>query len=173
VEKNFNNQIDIILKNIKSLENCIKPASKYRLKSCIKREQEGSKGFNYFPELSKLINSNKKTDCKVRFNDIKRSLQNLASLDEGNASCQKLFVREIIFKVDAMTYENYKNGMFRVFIVLSIPLELVTYFQYDLSFANKFFYSLEILSQTLVIFGCIYLISLLIAKPFIGFMGKK
>jgi len=37
-----------------------------------------------------------------------------------------------------MTYENYKNGMFRVFIVLSIPLELVTYFQYDLSFVNKF-----------------------------------
>jgi hypothetical protein len=32
----------------------------------------------------------------------------------------------------SMTYENYKNGMFRVFIVLSIPLELVTYFQYDL-----------------------------------------
>ena len=72
-----------------------------------------------------------------------------------------------------MTYENYKNGMFRVFIVLSIPLELFTYFQYDLSFMNKFFYSLEILSQTLVIFGCIFLISLLIAKPFIGFMGKK
>jgi hypothetical protein len=72
-----------------------------------------------------------------------------------------------------MTYENYKNGMFRVFIVLSVPLELVTYFQYDLSFMNKFFYSLEILSQTLVIFGCIFLISLLIAKPFIGFMGKK
>ena len=72
-----------------------------------------------------------------------------------------------------MTYENYKKGMFRVFIVLSVPLELVTYFQYDLSFVNKFFYSLEILSQTLVIFGCIFLISLLIAKPFIGFMGKK
>ena len=72
-----------------------------------------------------------------------------------------------------MTYENYKNGMFRVFIVLSVPLELVTYFLYDLSFVNKSFYSLEILSQTLVIFGCIFLISLLIAKPFIGFMGKK
>ena len=52
-----------------------------------------------------------------------------------------------------MTYENYKKGMFRVFIVLSIPLELVTYFQYDLSFTNKFFYSLEILSQTLFFFG--------------------
>jgi len=72
-----------------------------------------------------------------------------------------------------MIYENYKNGMFRVFIVLSIPLELVTYFQYDLSLTNKFFYSLEILSQTLVIFGCIFLISLLVVKPFIGFIGKK
>ena len=72
-----------------------------------------------------------------------------------------------------MIYENYKKGMFRVFIVLSIPLELVTYFQYDLSFTNKFFYSLEILSQTLVIFWCIYLISLLVAKPFIGFLGKS
>ena len=86
---------------------------------------------------------------------------------------KKMFIRTIIFKVDVMTYENYKNGMFRVFIVLSVPLELVTYFQYDLSFVNKFFYSLEILSQTLVIFGFIFLISLLIAKPFIGFMGKK
>ena len=72
-----------------------------------------------------------------------------------------------------MTYENYKKGMFRVFIVLSIPLEIVTYFQYDLSFTNMFFYSLEILSQTLVIFGCIFLISLLVVKPFTGFMGKK
>ena len=72
-----------------------------------------------------------------------------------------------------MTYENYKNGMFRVFIILSIPLELVTYFQYDLSFTNMFFYSLEILSQTLVIFGCIFLISLLVVKPFIDFIGKK
>ena len=72
-----------------------------------------------------------------------------------------------------MTYENYKKGMFRVFIVLSIPLELVIYFQYDLSFANKFFYSLEILSQTLVIFWCIYLISLLVVKPFIVFLGKS
>ena len=89
VEKNFNNHIDIIFKNIKSLENCIKPASKYRLKSCIKRKQEGSKGFNCLPELSKLINSNKKMDCEVRFNDIKRSLQNLALFDEGNTICQK------------------------------------------------------------------------------------
>ncbi len=72
-----------------------------------------------------------------------------------------------------MTYENYKKGMFRVFIVLSIPLEIVTCFQYDLSFTNMFFYSLEILSQTLVIFGCIFLISLLVVKPFIGSMGKK
>ena len=85
-----------------------------------------------------------------------------------------LFLKKIIIlKVDAMTYENYKKGMFRVFIVLSIPLEIVTYFQYDLSFTNMFFYSLEILSQTLVIFGCIFLISLLVVKPFIGFMGKK
>ena len=76
-------------------------------------------------------------------------------------------------KVDVVTYENYKNGMFRVLIVLSIPLGLITYYEYDLSFANKFFYSLEILSQTLVVFWCIYLISLLIVKPFIGFIGKK
>ena len=72
-----------------------------------------------------------------------------------------------------MNYENYKKGMFRVFIVLSIPLEIVTYFQYDLSFTNMFFYSLEILSQTLVIFGCIFLISLLVVKPFIGFKSKE
>jgi hypothetical protein len=63
--------------------------------------------------------------------------------------------------------------MFRSFIVLSIPLELVTYFQHDLSFTNKFFYSLENLSQTLVILWCIYLIILLIVKPFIGFMDKQ
>jgi hypothetical protein len=72
-----------------------------------------------------------------------------------------------------MTYENYKKRMFSVFIVFSIPLELVTYFQFDLSFANKFFYSLEILSQKLVVFWCIYLISLLVVKPFIGLLGKS
>ena len=86
---------------------------------------------------------------------------------------KKMFIETIVFKVEAMTYENFKNGMFRVFIVLSVPFELVTYFHYDLSFVNKFFYSLEILSQTLVIFGCIFLISLLIAKPFIGLIGKQ
>ena len=90
VEKNFNNQIDKIFRNIKSLETCIKPASKYRLKSCVKRKQEGSKGFNCLPELSKSLNSNKKNDCKVRFHDIKRSLQNLALLDEDNKICQKV-----------------------------------------------------------------------------------
>ena len=89
VEKNFNNQIDKIFRNIKSLETCIKPASKYRLKSCVKRKQEGSKGFNCLPELSKSLNSNKKNDCDVRFHDIKRSLQNLALLDEDNKICQK------------------------------------------------------------------------------------
>jgi hypothetical protein len=72
-----------------------------------------------------------------------------------------------------MTHENYTKEMFRVFIVLSIPLKLVTFFQYNLSFTNKFYYSLEILSQTLVIFWCIYLISLLIVKPFIGLLGKQ
>jgi hypothetical protein len=66
-----------------------------------------------------------------------------------------------------MTYENYKTGMLKVFVVLSIPLVLVTYVEYDLSFTNKFFYSVEILFQTLVVFGCIYLFSLLIIKPFI------
>ena len=89
VEKNFNNQIDKIFRNIKSLETCIKPASKYRLKSCVKRKQEGSKGFNCLPELSKSLNSNKKNDCEVRFHDIKRSLQTLALLDEDNKICQK------------------------------------------------------------------------------------
>ena len=89
LEKNFNNHIDIIFKNIKSLENCIKPASKYRLKSCIKRKQEGSKGINCLPELSKSISSNKKKDCEVRLHEIKSSLQRLALLDEGNTVCQK------------------------------------------------------------------------------------
>ena len=65
-----------------------------------------------------------------------------------------------------MTYENYKIGMLRGFVVLSTPLVLVTYFEYDLSFTNKFFYSVETLFQTLVFFGYVYLFSLLIVKPF-------
>ena len=89
VEKKLNNQVDIILKNIKSLGTCIKPASKYRLKSCIKRKQEGSKGFNCLPELSRSLNSNKKAGCEVRFHEIKRSLHNLAILDENNTICPK------------------------------------------------------------------------------------
>ena len=89
-EIKFNNQIVKIIKNINYLENCIKPASKYRLKSCIKRKQEGSKGVNCFPELSKALNSNNKKDCEARFHNIKRSLQKLASLDKNNPICQKL-----------------------------------------------------------------------------------
>ena len=89
IKKKLNNHIDIIFKNIKSLGTCIKPASKYRLKSCIKRKQEGSKGFNCLPELSRSLNSNKKAGCKVRFHEIKRSLHNLALLDENNTICPK------------------------------------------------------------------------------------
>ena len=89
IEKKLNNQIDIIFKNIKSLGNCIKPASKYRLKSCIKRKQEGSKGFNCLPELSRSLNSNKKAGCEVRFHEIKRSLHNFALLGESNTICPK------------------------------------------------------------------------------------
>tara|TARA_Y100001960_G_C14670929_1_gene825938 strand:+ start:188 stop:526 length:339 start_codon:yes stop_codon:yes gene_type:complete len=83
---NFKNQTDKILKNINSLKTCIKPASKYRLKSCIKRRKQGSKGFNCLPELTKAFNSNKKNDCKARLNDIKRSLQQLVGLD-GDHDC--------------------------------------------------------------------------------------
>ena len=88
-EINFNNQFYKIYKNINSLEKCIKPASKYRLKSCIKRKQEGSKGFNCLSELSRSLNSNKKAGCEVRFHEIKRSLHNLALLDENNTICPK------------------------------------------------------------------------------------
>ena len=90
IKKKLNNHIDIIFKNIKSLGTCIKPASKYRLKSCVKRKQEGSKGVNCFPELSKAFNSNKKKDCKVRLHKMQRSLKNLASLEENNPICQKI-----------------------------------------------------------------------------------
>ncbi len=90
VQKNFDSQVDKIFKNIKPLETCIKPVSKYRLKSCIKRKQEGSKGFNCLPELSKAFNSNKKNGCEVRLHDIKRSLQRLSLLEEDIAICQKL-----------------------------------------------------------------------------------
>ena len=86
LKANFKNQTDKILKNINSLKTCIKPASKYRLKSCITRRQEGSKGFNCLPELTKTLNSNKKNDCEVRLNDIKRSLQQLVGLD-GDHDC--------------------------------------------------------------------------------------
>ena len=89
-EINFNNQIFKIFKNIQSLDNCIKPASKYRLKSCVKRKKEGSKGVNCFPELSKAFNSNKKKDCKIRLHKMERSLKNLASLEENNPICQKI-----------------------------------------------------------------------------------
>ena len=90
VNVNFNNQIKNIFKNIKSLKTCIKPASKYRLKTCIKRKEEGSKGFNCLPELSKALNSNKKNDCEVRFQKIKSSIQYLFILDEFKDLCLKL-----------------------------------------------------------------------------------
>ena len=84
LKTNFKNHTDKILKNINSLKTCIKPVPKYRLKSCIKRKQEGSKGFNCLPELNKALSSNKKNDCEARLNEIKRSLQQLVSLDEDH-----------------------------------------------------------------------------------------
>ena len=87
---NFNNQINKILKNINSLKTCMKPASKYRLKSCVKRKQEGSKGFNCLSELASALNSNKKNACETKFKKIKLSLQNLGTLDEGHEFCLKL-----------------------------------------------------------------------------------
>ncbi len=86
----FNNQIKNIFKNINLLKTCIKPASKYRLKSCIKRKQEGSKGFNCIPELTTALNFNKKNGCEFSFNKIKLLLQQLASLEEDNDFCFKL-----------------------------------------------------------------------------------
>ena len=87
---NFNKQTDKILKNINSLKTCIKPASKYRLKSCIKRKQEGSKGFNCLPELAKAFNLNEKSGCEIKFNEINRLLQHLVILDEKNNFCLEL-----------------------------------------------------------------------------------
>ena len=81
---NFKNQTDKILKNINSLKTCIKPASKYRIKSCVKRKREGSKGVNCLAELTKALNSNKKNGCEARLNDIKRSLQQLGGLYEDH-----------------------------------------------------------------------------------------
>ncbi|MEC7786124.1 MAG: hypothetical protein VX579_04160 [Nitrospinota bacterium] len=87
---NFNNQINKIFKNINLLKTCIKPASKYRLQTCVKRKQEGSKGFNCMPELTAALNSNKKNDCEVRFNNIRLSLKQLSNLDQDNDFCLKL-----------------------------------------------------------------------------------
>ena len=90
IDINFNNQIEDIFKNIRSVETCIKPASKYRLKTCIQRKREGSKGFNCLPELTKALNSNKKNDCQVILKKIKSLIQSLAILDEYKDSCSKL-----------------------------------------------------------------------------------
>ena len=87
---NFKHQTDKILKNINSSKSCIKPTSRYRLKSCIKRKQEGSKGFNCLPELTKTLSSNKKNDCEARLNDIKRSLQQLVGLYKNHDCGLKL-----------------------------------------------------------------------------------
>jgi len=90
IDVNFNNQIEDIFKNIKSVKTCIKPASKYRLKTCFQRKREGSKGFNCLSELSKALNSNKKNDCEVRLKKIKSLIRPLAILDEYKDSCSKL-----------------------------------------------------------------------------------
>tara|TARA_B100001123_G_C14987689_1_gene898254 strand:+ start:110 stop:505 length:396 start_codon:yes stop_codon:yes gene_type:complete len=87
---NFNNQFVTIFKNINSLKTCIKPASKYRLKSCIKRKQEGSKGFNCLPELTKALNSNPKKNCKSKFENINRLLLHLVTLDHEYDFCLKI-----------------------------------------------------------------------------------
>ena len=86
----LNKQTDIILNNINSLKTCIKPASKYRLKTCIKRKQEGSKGFNCLSEVTQALNFNINIDCKVKLNNINRLLVHLVALEENHDFCLKL-----------------------------------------------------------------------------------
>ena len=75
---------------INSLKTCIKPASKYRLKTCIKRKQEGSKGFNCLSEVTQALNFNKTIDCKVKLKNINRLLVHLVALEENHDFCLKL-----------------------------------------------------------------------------------
>ena len=86
----LNKQTDIILNNINSLKTCIKPASKYRLKTCIKRKQEGSKGFNCLSEVTQALNFNKNIDCKVKLKNINRLLVHLVALEENHDFCLQL-----------------------------------------------------------------------------------
>ena len=86
----LNKQTDIILNNINSLKTCIKPASKYRLKTCIKRKQEGSKGFNCLSEVTQTLYFNKNIDCKVKLNNINRLLVHLVALEENHDFCLQL-----------------------------------------------------------------------------------
>ena len=86
----LNKQTEIILNNINSIKTCIKPASKYRLKTCIKRKQEGSKGFNCLSEVTQALNFNKTIDCKVKLKNINRLLVHLVALEENHDFCLKL-----------------------------------------------------------------------------------
>ena len=86
----LNKQTEIILNNINSIKTCIKPASKYRLKTCIKRKQEGSKGFNCLSEVTQAFNFNKTIDCEVKLKNINRLLVHLVALEENHDFCLKL-----------------------------------------------------------------------------------
>ena len=86
----LNKQTDIILNNINSFKICIKPASKYRLKTCIKRKREGSKGFNCLSEVTHALKFNKNIDCKVKLENINRLLVYLLALEKNHDFCLKL-----------------------------------------------------------------------------------
>jgi len=78
---------DQVLKKIELLRKCAKPAVKYRLKACIQRKQEGSKGFECSDELIKKIKQ--KENCGMKFVKIEALFKQLKFLILEQESCLK------------------------------------------------------------------------------------
>jgi len=76
-----------VLEKIESLKKCAKPAAKYRLKACIQRKQEGSKGFNCSSELIEIIESKKRKNCSMKFDKISFLFKQLEGLTKGYEVC--------------------------------------------------------------------------------------
>ena len=72
-----------VLKKIDLLKKCAKPSVKYRLKACIQRKQEGSKGFDCPPELIETNKSKERENCSINFDKIKILLRQFEDLTTG------------------------------------------------------------------------------------------
>ena len=86
----FKKLSDQTIEKIESLKKCAKPAAKYRLKACVQRKEEGSKGLNCSRKLIEMIKNNERGNCVKKFDTIDTLFKKFQGSITNYESCLKI-----------------------------------------------------------------------------------